>query len=257
MSTGTAAAAVHRRVGEAMGTVVSLALRGRHADDAGGRAAWAAVMADLRDADAVFSTWRDDSWIARLDRGEVVVDDCPPEVAEVLALGEQARRESAGAFDVRRPGVDGRLRLDPSGVVKGWATQRASRYLAELEDTDSCLSVGGDMVCRVVDPERPAWQVGVEDPRAWDRVLAVVPVRNAGVATSGLARRGAHLTDARTASVPSGIASVTVVHADLTWADIDATAAFAQGAGALGWLRSRPGRTGLIVRDDGHIDVFG
>lgn len=240
-----------------MGTVVSLALRGRHAGDRTGRAAWQAVMVDLRGADAVFSTWREDSWISRLDRGEVSLHDCPVGVGEVLALGEQARAESGGAFDVRRRGADGHLHLDPSAVVKGWAAQRASRHLAALEDTDHCLSVGGDIVCRVAATDRPAWQIGVEDPRTWDRVLAVIPVRDGAVATSGLNRRGPHLTDARTGTVPVGIASVTVVHADLTWADIDATAAFAQGTDALAWLRRRPGRSGVVVWDDGRAEVFG
>ncbi|MGN6253285.1 MAG: FAD:protein FMN transferase [Marmoricola sp.] len=256
MSTDVASA-VHRETAEVMGTVASLALRGQHAGTATGRAAWDAAVAELREAEAVFSTWREDSWVSRLDRGDVALADCPPVVAEVLALGERARVESGGAFDVRRPGADGRVHLDPSGVVKGWATERAARHLAVLEDTDSCLSVGGDMVCRVVDPDRPAWRVGVEDPRTWERIVAVVPVRTGAVATSGLHRRGAHLTDARTGETPSGIASVTVVHHDLTWADIDATAAFAQGAGALDWLRGRPGRTGVVVWEDGRAEVCG
>jgi thiamine biosynthesis lipoprotein len=47
-------------------------------------------MATLREVDAVFSTWRPDSPVSRLGRGEITLDDCPPEVAEVLALGELA-----------------------------------------------------------------------------------------------------------------------------------------------------------------------
>ncbi len=49
----------------------------------------------------------------------MIESDCPPEVREVLALAEVARVESEGAFDVRRPGPDGTVVLDPSGVVKG------------------------------------------------------------------------------------------------------------------------------------------
>ena len=71
---------------------------------------------------------------------------CPPEVAEVLALGSEAEH-SRGAFSIVLPSGDGRRRLDPSGVVKGWAAQRASRWLAALDDTDFCLSAGGDMLC--------------------------------------------------------------------------------------------------------------
>jgi FAD:protein FMN transferase len=81
-------------------------------------------------------------------------------------------------------------------------------------------------------------------------------VRNGAVATSGLAHRGAHVVDARTGAVPDGVGSVTVVADDLTWADIDATAAFALGAGAADWLRSR-GRTGLVVDDRGKAALVG
>lgn len=248
---------VRRRVAHVMGMPVSLALRGRHADDLHGSATWHQTMAELRRLDRVFSTYRDDSFVSRLARGEADVRDCPAEVAEVLALGERARVESGGAFDVLRPGPDGGRILDPSGVVKGWAVERAAAPLRALSGTDFCLSAGGDMVCHVAGPDRPAWRVGVEDPLGPARIVARVEVRDGAVATSGPAHRGAHLVDARTGRVPPALAAVTVVAADLTWADIDATAAFALGAGAVGWLRTRPGRRGVVVHADGTAEVFG
>jgi thiamine biosynthesis lipoprotein len=248
---------LHRMVQHAMGMPVSLALRGDHADDALGRGAWAEAMATLHDVDRVFSTYRPDSFVSRLARGEMDVDDCPPEVAEVLALAEQARVESDGAFDVRRPGPDGRRVLDPSGVVKGWAAERAARVLRLLPGTDFSLSVGGDVVCHVARDGSPDWRIGIEDPHDPRRVVAVLPVRSGAVATSGAVHRGDHVVDARSGRAPQEVASVTVVHADLTWADIDATAAFAQAGEALTWLRTRPGRTGLVVWADGRREVFG
>ncbi len=65
----------------------------------------------------------------------------------------------------------------------------------------------------------------VADPHDPDRLVAVVPLRTGAVATSGTARRGAHVVDARTGRPPSGLASVTVVGESLTAVDIDATAA--------------------------------
>ena len=53
-----------------MGMPVSLALRGRHADTTAGRDAWAAVMAQLADVDRMFSPYRPDSVVNRLDRGD-------------------------------------------------------------------------------------------------------------------------------------------------------------------------------------------
>mgnify|MGYP001032723230 CR=1 FL=1 len=243
---------VVRRVEQVMGMPISLALRGRHADTSTGAEAWESVLASLRWSDDVFSTWRAESLISRLGRGELAVTDCPPEVAEVLALGEAARRATGGAFDVRRV-VDGRAVLDPSGIVKGWAVDRASAALRDLDDTDFCLSAGGDLVCSAV-PDRPTWRIGVEDPRDPTRVLAVVPVRTGAVATSGAAHRVEHVRHAVTGLAPTGVASVTVVHSSLTIADLDATCAYLEGAGAAGWLRER-GRTGVVVAPDGAAEV--
>jgi thiamine biosynthesis lipoprotein len=71
------------------------------------------------------------------------------------------------------------------------------------------------------------------------------------VATSGSAHRGAHLVDARTGVAPPAVAQVTVTAASLTWADVDATAAYALGARAAEWLGRRVGRAGLVVWADG------
>lgn len=246
-----------RYVDHVMGMPISLALRGRHAADEEARAAWGEVRASLRACDRIFSTYRPDSYVSRLGRGELGLADCPPEVAEVVALGEAAERESGGAFSIRRPGPDGTPVLDPNGVVKGWAAERAARALRLLDATDFCLSAGGDLVCRTLDPDAPPWRIGVEHPCETGRLVAVVPVSTGAVATSGTAHRGQHLIDARTGLRPAGVASVTVVAASLTWADIDATAAYARGGDAARWLGTRPGRTGLVVWTDGSATPVG
>jgi thiamine biosynthesis lipoprotein len=248
-------AAIRRQVEHVMGMPISVALRGRHADTDTGRGAWQAVLDELREVDAVFSTYRDDSIISRLGRGELTPADCPADVREVLALGREAERQSNGAFSILLPSKGGARRLDPSGVVKGWAVERASRLLAELDDTDFCLSAGGDMTCHVADPDRDAWRIGIENPHDPKSLIAVVPVRSGAVATSGTAHRGAHLIDPRDGHQPSGVASVTVISASLTWADIDATAAFVHGRAAAQWLEGRPIRSALVVWADGSTSI--
>lgn len=239
----------------AMGMPISLAMRGRHADDAHGHAAWAAVMNTLRAADRVFSTYRRDSYVSRLGRGELALEDCPPEVAVVLALGDLAERDSNGAFRVRRTTADGLTVLDPSGVVKGWAVELAAEHLRRLDDTDFCLSTGGDLTCLTRRSDGVPWRIGVENPLDDKSLVAVVPLLTGAVATSGAAHRGAHIIDGRTGRPPEGVASVTVVGSSLTWADIDATAAYAQGPVAARWLRTRPGRRGLVVWQDGSTTL--
>jgi thiamine biosynthesis lipoprotein len=227
-----------------MGMPISLALRGRHAGDARGDAAWAAALAVLREADRVFSTYRADSVISRINRGEIA--ESLPEVAEVLAIGAAAEEATGGAFALRRDGV-----LDPSAVVKGWAAERAAAPLAALPDTDFCLSAGGDLTCRTSHPAAAPWRIGIEDPRDPTRIVAVVPLRNGAVATSGRTHRGAHIVDARTGGTPSGLASVTVIGDALTAVDVDATAAFALGVDGERWLAARGHRAAFVVRTDG------
>ncbi|PKH38004.1 FAD:protein FMN transferase [Nocardioides alpinus] len=233
---------------------ISLALRGRHADDQLGEQAWEAALTELRWVDEVFSTWRPDSQVSRLGRGEVTLAECHESVAEVLRLGDDARVSSGGAFDVCLSDRDGVRRLDPSGVVKGWAVDRAVAPLLALADTDVCLSAGGDMVCHVADPDGEPWLIGIEHPLDPTRLVARVPVHRGAVATSGSAHRGAHVVDARSGRPQEALASVTVIGARLTSVDIDATTALALGVDGPDWLRSRL-RTGIVVWADGRAET--
>jgi thiamine biosynthesis lipoprotein len=244
---------MRRRTFEVMGTVVSLAVRGRHEDGPAVDAAWGAATDSLVRADAMFSTYRPESVVNRWGRGELALADAPPELAEVLGIAEQARLESGGAFDIRAVRSPYGGGPDPSGVVKAWAVQRASRPLDALPDTDYCLSAGGDMVCRTR-TSSPPWRIGIEDPGDTSRTVAVVPIANGAVATSGSAHRGAHLVDPRTGRAATALRQVTVVAPTLVEADIDATAAFVLGSDATSWLKAR-GRTGLVVTDAGAYSL--
>jgi FAD:protein FMN transferase len=239
-----------------MGMPISLARRGRHAETPDSELAWQEALRILRNADAVFSTYREDSWISRLERGEVDLVDGPAEVAEVFDIADQARIQTAGAFDIWRPDLEGRIRIDPSGIVKGWAIERATKSFDHLEETDVCLSAGGDMTCRTRVPGSLGWNIGIESPAATSEIVAVVPVKNGAVATSGTAHRGNHITDPRSTQSPAYFASITVIGDDLTWVDIEATAAFVMGPSAITWLEGRS-RTGVTVRTDGETRIFG
>ena len=229
-----------------MGMPISLALRGRHADDTPrgdglDRRRWPSCG----EADRVFSTYRADSVISRLGRGEIALADCPPEVAEVLALGEAGRADSGGAFAVRP-------RRGPRPVA---ASSRAGPRNAPPRTSPRCPAPTSASPQAATSPAAPPtppgapWRIGIEDPHDPSRLVAVVPVHTGAVATSGTARRGAHIVDARTGRPPTGVASVTVIGPSLTAADIDATAAFALGPDAVRWLRCR-GRTALVVHTD-------
>jgi thiamine biosynthesis lipoprotein len=141
--------------------------------------------------------------------------------------------------------------FDPSGLVKGWAVERAATLLAGIDGCDYYLNAGGDMALGVASPDSPAWKVGIEDPRDPTRILAVRDVRSGGVATSGSAARGAHIVDPHTGNHPSDLLSVTVIGPALLWADVYATAAFARGTDALDWLAPRAPEYEVLVVDSG------
>jgi thiamine biosynthesis lipoprotein len=183
------------------------------------------VFAWLRFVDATFSTYRADSEIRRLDRGELALRDAHPDVRAVLARCERLRAQTGGYFDACARG-----QLDPSGLVKGWAVDRAAGLLAAAGARRFCVNAGGDVLVR-----GGPWRIGVQHPRRRDRIAAVVSLTDAAVATSGAYERGEHIVDPLTGRPPSGALSVTVLGRDLATADAYATAAFAMGERGPAW----------------------
>ncbi|MFF9124810.1 FAD:protein FMN transferase [Streptomyces sp. NPDC014889] len=228
-----------------MGTVFSFDVRGGPSDAVA--AALAEAVAELHRVDEVFSTYRDGSQLSRLARGELTVAECDPEVAEVLELGAEAERVSEGWFSLRYEGS-----LDPTGIVKGWAAERAARRIAAAGVHGVSVNGGGDVqLLGSPDAHRP-WRVGVSDPLRPGGLAAVVSAAGTdelAVATSGTAERGAHIVDPRTGrSAVTDLVAVTVVAPSLTWADCWATAAFAMGSReGLAWLESLPEVEALLI----------
>ncbi|MFD5115022.1 FAD:protein FMN transferase [Streptomyces sp. NPDC058391] len=234
-----------RHVEHVMGTVFSFDIRGAVTRDI--RRALAEAVAWLHEMDAVFSTYRADSAISRLSRGESTVDRCPEVVAEVLELCAEATRVTGGFFTVTPGG-----RLDPSGLVKGWAVEHASRILYESGAHDTYVNGGGDLQLRGEASPGVPWRIGIAHPLSRDRLIAVVDGRDLAVATSGTAERGAHVVDPRTGLPASGLLSITVTGRSLTRADVFATAAFAMGDGARSWIASQDGYEAMAVTADGR-----
>ncbi|MFI1565910.1 FAD:protein FMN transferase [Streptomyces sp. NPDC020490] len=239
-----------------MGTVFSFDVRGGEPDAV--RAALQEAVAGLHRVDEVFSAYREDSQLSRLARGELTVEDCDPDVAEVLGLGAEAERVSDGWFSMRYEG-----RLDPTGIVKGWAAERAARRLAAVPGVSGVsMNGGGDVqLLGTPDSQRP-WRVGVSDPLRPGGLAAVISAagtQELAVATSGTAERGAHIVDPRTGrSAVTDLVAVTVVAPCLTWADCWATAAFAMGSReGLRWLESLPDVEALLITAGDEVRCTG
>jgi FAD:protein FMN transferase len=254
-STQTPTAPRRSWVEQVMGLPISLHVRGDGVRSADVCDRVDAVFAELKAVDATFSTYRPDSEISRLNRGELDPDACSDVVLEVARLCELARAATDGAFDARDlPLPDGEHGFDPSGLVKGWAVERAARHLDDLAEHDYVLNAGGDIVLRAAAAAAP-WRVGVEDPLRADRILAVLDLREGAVATSGTAHRGEHIVEPRTGLPAASLASATVVGPSLLWADVHATAAMARGAAALALLDVEPNYEALLVDAGGQVHL--
>jgi FAD:protein FMN transferase len=238
-----ATATAQRRVVECMGTVFSFDIRSPGVDGA----ALEQAVQWLHWVDRTFSTYRTDSQVSRLGRGECGLADCAPEVSEVIAECERLSADTGGYFSMYAHGV-----LDPSGLVKGWAIERASDLLAEAGSTNHCVNGGGDVQCAGdASPGQP-WRIGITHPLQPGQLAGIVVGTGLAVATSGTAERGAHVVDPHDGAAAQGLASLTVVGANLARVDAYATAGFAMGAAAREWIEDLPGHEAFAVRPDGR-----
>lgn len=226
-----------------MGTVVSFDVPASATADGSLEAA----VRSLHWTDEVFSTYRADSDVSRLARGETDAGGCAPEVAEVLAACDRLRERSGGYFTAEPGG-----RLDPSGYVKGWAVERASAILARAGSDSHLVNGGGDVQGVGGRSAAEGWRVGIASPLPGGGLALVVTGRDFAVATSGTAERGAHIIDPVTGRPATGLASVTVAGPSLTLADAYATAAFAMGPDrAREWTGSLDGYEAFALLPDG------
>ena len=234
----------HADVEHVWGTVVSVQTVGTPDPEA-----VAAFFADLHEIDRIFSPYRPDSEVSRIAEGQLALGDADPLVQEVAARCAAYEGETGGLFSAYWRGC-----FDPTGLVKGWAIDRAAaRHLEPLVDGASVGAVGVDaggdvLVFTHPDLDR-TWHIGIADPRRRGAVVATVPLRNGAVATSGIAERGAHILDPRTGSAATGVASATVVASTLEIADVWATASVVAGFDA----PLPPQGTVLLIAEDGRI----
>jgi FAD:protein FMN transferase len=196
----------------------------------------------FRHVDETFSTFKEESEVSRIRRGELALTDASAEVQHVFARCEELRTETQGFFDVDAVG------LDPSGFVKGWSVDEGTAILDRAGLEEYAINAGGDI--RV----RGRWTIGIQHPRDAKAIAKVVEGSDLAVATSGAYERGEHVRDPHTGAAPDGILSVTVTGPDLGTADAYATAALAMGARrAPGWTARLRGYEAMTILADGRV----
>jgi thiamine biosynthesis lipoprotein len=204
----------------------------------------------LRSADAIFSTYKEDSEVSRLNRGELALGDAHPDVREVLDRCEALRLETDGYFDVRAASADA---IDPSGLVKGWAVDRAASILDEAGTRNYAVNVAGDMRLRGRAVPESCWSVGIQHPLEPKSIAAVVQANDLAIATSGAYARGDHVVDPHTRRPPVGVLSVTIVGPELATADAYATAAFAMGEDGIHWTARLRDHEAMTILADQRV----
>jgi thiamine biosynthesis lipoprotein len=228
---------------EVMGTIVTIDLYDedgmvqgeiqRHLDRA---------MAVLHGADTVFSTWKPESLISRIRRGELEVGCAPKEVGEVMERCAKARRVTGGWFDPwAMPGG-----FDPTGLVKGWAAQCALEALKPSGASGAIVNAAGDIATFGSPGASTPFRVGIVDPFDTSKLAFVAEVWEA-IATSGTYERGSHLFDPFDGTPRARVASATVVGPDLGLADALATALAIAGESLLDELAELEGYEALAI----------
>lgn len=152
-------------------------------------------------------------------------------------------------------------RIDLGGFAKGHAVDQAASWLQRLGIEHAYLSAGGDS--RVIGDRRGRpWTLGVRDPRAEGELVAVLPLEDVSISTSGdyercFMRGGErvhHLIDPATGRPAQGARSVTVLAPDGLTAEALSKTLFVRGpADGLAVLARFPGVDAVIVDAQGRL----
>ncbi len=198
--------------------------------------------------DQKFSTYKNESEISRINRGELSPAEYSDEMKIVFDLSEETKKMTGGYFDIRK--ADGTY--DPSGLVKGWAINNGALILKNLGCKNFYVDIGGDIQVNGKNGQSEEWSIGIRNPFNREEIIKVIYPRGQGVATSGTYIRGDHILDPFSKkAVESDIISLTVIGPNIYEADRFATAAFAMGSEAIQFIENLEGFEGYAVNKNG------
>lgn len=161
-------------------------------------------------------------------------------------------------------------RLDLSGIVKGWAADRAAKKLGV--SGPALIDAGGDIAVSGPRADGSPWSIGIVNPFQADQPFETLKIAQGGVATSGRdyrrwLRAGKwqhHLIDPHTGlPAQTDVLSVTVIAPTTFEAEVAAKVIAISGSEqGLAWLEEQPGYAAVIVQEDGqavysaHMDNY-
>jgi len=157
-----------------------------------------------------------------------------------------------------KPGV----RIDLGGIAKGHAVDRCIALLQAMGIRQALVTAGGDS--RMIGERwqgRP-WNIGVRDPRDEKKVVAVIPLENVAVSTSGDYERyfdenGVryhHIINPKSGDSARGMHSATIIGPDATTTDALSTSVFVLGVDqGLALINRLPDIDAILVDPQGHL----
>ncbi len=157
--------------------------------------------------DERYSTYKPSSEISLINAG-MPPEKWSKEMSDVLELCEKTKLETNGYFDIEN--AEGTL--DPSGLVKGWAIQRAADHLQKKGARNFYIDAGGDIQTHGRNSSGEPWKIGIRNPFDIQEIVKSIAVSGQAVATSGTYIRGQHIYNPRTpGEQPQGVKSITVI----------------------------------------------
>lgn len=203
------------------------------------------VFAYFNYVDKKFSTYKKDSEISQINRGEINKADYSNEMQKILTLCEQTKAETDGYFDINLKGI-----LNPSGIVKGYAIWEGAKILEAKGYKNFYVEIAGDIQAVGKNAKGESWKVGIQNPFKPKEIIKIVKISNKGIATSGNYQRGKHILNPKTKIPAAEIASISVIGPNVYEADRFATAAFAIGEKGIEFIEGLKGFEGYMVKNN-------
>ena len=153
------------------------------------------------------------------------------------------------------------VRIDLGGFAKGHAVDTSIAILKRLGIAHAMVAAGGDSHVLGDRGGRP-WTVAIRDPRREGEVVAVLPLEDVSVSTSGdyerfFERDGErfhHLLDPRTGKSPHAVHSVTIIADDGLTSEAFSKTVFVLGVeDGLRFVNAHPGIDAVIVDAHGRL----
>lgn len=203
------------------------------------------IFSYFRHIDERFSLYKDTSEITKINLGLVDFLHISDEMRNVFNLAELTKKETGGYFNIEKD-----FRIDPSGIVKGYAISEGANILRQMGFNDFFIEIAGDIETSGLNEVGKKWKVGIQNPFNPNEIIKALNVSDNGIATSGNYRRGRHIYNPHTGKMADMIESITVVAKSAYEADRFATAAFAMGEKGLEFLEQKDGLEGYMVTKD-------